>query len=64
MLLKEALGHVQSKPTILFTTFSDRTYENENIIQMMTKIQRAAKPRKTIKVNFCLKKFMFFVKLF
>ncbi|MCP9264450.1 Kinesin-like protein vab-8 [Dirofilaria immitis] len=47
MLLKESLGSVQVKASLLFASLSDRISESENILQMMSKIQRAAKPRKT-----------------
>ncbi|CAG9533373.1 unnamed protein product [Cercopithifilaria johnstoni] len=47
MLLKESLGSVQIKASLLFASLSDRISESENILQMMSKIQRAAKPRKT-----------------
>uniref|UniRef100_A0A1I7VXQ0 Kinesin motor domain-containing protein n=1 Tax=Loa loa TaxID=7209 RepID=A0A1I7VXQ0_LOALO len=51
MLLKESLGSVQVKASLLFASLSDRISESENILQMMSKIQRAAKPRKTHRVG-------------
>ncbi len=51
MLLKESLGSAQVKASLLFASLSDRVSESENILQMMSKIQRAAKPRKTHRVS-------------
>lgn len=51
MLLKESLGSLQVKASLLFASLSDRISETENILQMMSKIQRAAKPRKTHRVS-------------
>ncbi|VDK64676.1 unnamed protein product [Anisakis simplex] len=47
MLLKDSLGNVRSKNSVLFASLSDRISETENIVQMMSKIQRAARPRKS-----------------
>lgn len=52
MLLKESLGSVQVKSSLLFASLSDRISESENILQMMSKIQRAAKPRKAHRVSY------------
>uniref|UniRef100_F1KU69 Kinesin-like protein vab-8 n=1 Tax=Ascaris suum TaxID=6253 RepID=F1KU69_ASCSU len=51
MLLKDSLGNVRSKASLLFASLSDRTSETENIVQMMSKIQRAARPRKSSRVG-------------
>ncbi|KAK6108889.1 Kinesin motor domain family protein [Brugia pahangi] len=51
MLLKESLGSAQVKASLLFASLSDRVSESENILQMMSKIQRAAKPRKTHRIG-------------
>ncbi|VDO22545.1 unnamed protein product [Brugia timori] len=51
MLLKESLGNAQVKASLLFASLSDRVSESENILQMMSKIQRAAKPRKTHRIG-------------
>uniref|UniRef100_A0A1I8EQ79 Kinesin motor domain-containing protein n=1 Tax=Wuchereria bancrofti TaxID=6293 RepID=A0A1I8EQ79_WUCBA len=51
MLLKESLGSAQVKASLLFASLSDRISESENILQMMSKIQRAAKPRKTHRIG-------------
>ncbi|VDN27142.1 unnamed protein product [Gongylonema pulchrum] len=51
MLLRESLGSVHVKASLLFASLSDRISETENILQMMSKIQRAAKPRKTHRVS-------------
>ncbi|VDD86471.1 unnamed protein product [Enterobius vermicularis] len=51
MLLKDSLQKVRSKATLLFSSLSDRSAENDNIIQMMLKVQRAAKPRKSSRIG-------------
>uniref|UniRef100_A0A915BEM8 Kinesin motor domain-containing protein n=1 Tax=Parascaris univalens TaxID=6257 RepID=A0A915BEM8_PARUN len=51
MLLKDSLGNVRSKTSLLFASLSDRSSESENILQMMSKIQRAARPRKSGRVG-------------
>ncbi|VDN06338.1 unnamed protein product, partial [Thelazia callipaeda] len=48
---KKSLGSVQVKTSLLFASLSDRMSESDNILQMMSKIQRAAKPRKAHRIG-------------
>uniref|UniRef100_A0A158R4E1 Kinesin motor domain-containing protein n=1 Tax=Syphacia muris TaxID=451379 RepID=A0A158R4E1_9BILA len=51
MLLKDSLQNIRSKTTLLFSSLSDRNAENDNIIQMMLKVQRAVRPRKSSRIG-------------